>query len=248
MRPLIRFLAKLYPPSWRRRYGAEFDALLEDVEPNAKTALNLISGATFMQIRSWNVGTILIAAGLVGVLVGLGVTLTIPKRYQSQSTISITGPITQETRDAINSIANNVLSRDSLTRVVLVLGLYRGERASMPIDDVLEEMKRSIAIAPAGTGTRNGGVFAIRFVYPDPALAQKATQSITSRFIEANLQQAENLHQGAGSMMEVLDPASLPQRPVDPRPSRNAFMGLGLGLTIGAVFAFFYQRRPPKTA
>ena len=26
---LARFLTRLYPPAWRRRYGAEFEALLE---------------------------------------------------------------------------------------------------------------------------------------------------------------------------------------------------------------------------
>ena len=31
MRLVIRFAAKLYPRSWRERYGAEFDALLDDI-------------------------------------------------------------------------------------------------------------------------------------------------------------------------------------------------------------------------
>jgi hypothetical protein len=34
MRTLIRWAARLYPPSWRNRYAAEFDALLDDISPS----------------------------------------------------------------------------------------------------------------------------------------------------------------------------------------------------------------------
>jgi hypothetical protein len=33
MKRTMRFLARLYPSSWRKRYGAELDALLEDATP-----------------------------------------------------------------------------------------------------------------------------------------------------------------------------------------------------------------------
>lgn len=34
MRTLIRWAARLYPATWRNRYAAEFDALLEDISPS----------------------------------------------------------------------------------------------------------------------------------------------------------------------------------------------------------------------
>jgi len=34
MRTLIRWAARLYPPAWRNRYAAEFDALLDDISPS----------------------------------------------------------------------------------------------------------------------------------------------------------------------------------------------------------------------
>jgi hypothetical protein len=34
MRTLIRWAARLYPATWRHRYGAEFDALLDDISPS----------------------------------------------------------------------------------------------------------------------------------------------------------------------------------------------------------------------
>jgi Gram-negative bacterial TonB protein C-terminal len=34
MKTLIRWVARLYPPAWRDRYAAEFDALLDDISPS----------------------------------------------------------------------------------------------------------------------------------------------------------------------------------------------------------------------
>jgi len=34
MRTLIRWATRLYPPAWRNRYAAEFDALLDDISPS----------------------------------------------------------------------------------------------------------------------------------------------------------------------------------------------------------------------
>lgn len=45
MKRVIRFLARLYPATWRRRYGAEFDALLEDESPTVGSAMNVLLGA-----------------------------------------------------------------------------------------------------------------------------------------------------------------------------------------------------------
>jgi hypothetical protein len=53
MNSFVRFAVKLYPRSWRERYGEEFDALLDDTGTDVRTALNVLMGATGMQIQSW---------------------------------------------------------------------------------------------------------------------------------------------------------------------------------------------------
>jgi hypothetical protein len=70
MRSLIRFSAKLYPPRWRSRYGAEFDALLEDERPSARAAIDVLTGALLMQIRTtWKVlAAALVVAALIGIV------------------------------------------------------------------------------------------------------------------------------------------------------------------------------------
>jgi hypothetical protein len=63
MKPLIRFAAKLYPRSWRERYGAEFEALLDDTGADPRVALNVFTEAIGMQVQRWKtIGS----AGLLG--------------------------------------------------------------------------------------------------------------------------------------------------------------------------------------
>jgi len=52
MKPFIRFVAKLYPRSWRERYGAEFETLLDDTGTDARIAFNVLIEAIGMQIQS----------------------------------------------------------------------------------------------------------------------------------------------------------------------------------------------------
>src|ERR1700733_2498385 len=63
MKLLIRFAARLYPRSWRERYGAEFDALLDDIGADPRIAWNVLTEAIGMQVqRSKTIGS----AGLLG--------------------------------------------------------------------------------------------------------------------------------------------------------------------------------------
>ena len=39
---LIRFARRLYPASWRRRYGIEFEALLEDTSLDWRDVLDVL--------------------------------------------------------------------------------------------------------------------------------------------------------------------------------------------------------------
>ena len=52
MKRLIYLSAKLYPRWWRDRYGAEFDALIEDDAASLSAAVNVLTEALLMQIRT----------------------------------------------------------------------------------------------------------------------------------------------------------------------------------------------------
>ena len=44
----IELAAKFYPAKWRERYGTEFQALLEDLNPGWREFLNVLGGALKM--------------------------------------------------------------------------------------------------------------------------------------------------------------------------------------------------------
>jgi hypothetical protein len=53
MMRFILLLASLYPRSWKQCYGAEFNALLEDLNPCWWDALDVLKGAAMMQMIRW---------------------------------------------------------------------------------------------------------------------------------------------------------------------------------------------------
>jgi hypothetical protein len=69
MRKIIHFAVRLYPARWRERYGPEFDALLEDMNPEFGDLLNVVKGALLMQIKWSSVPLMATACGLLGIMV-----------------------------------------------------------------------------------------------------------------------------------------------------------------------------------
>jgi capsular polysaccharide biosynthesis protein len=203
MSRLIRFIARLYPRSWRQRYGAEFDALLEDVRPDGPTVANVLTGALVMHIRTWKSWKILGVAAMFGAAVVAGLFAAIPKSYVSKAVVKVGAQGDRaDTIDAINALAMDLESRGSLTSVITTYNLYLRERSRMPLEDVLEEMKRNIIIEPLGA---NVPAFRISFNYGDPKAAQKVTQALVAGFM------AENFRQPRDVTLQLLDAASLPQ-------------------------------------
>jgi hypothetical protein len=52
MRRLVRWAAKLYPLAWWRRYGPEFEALLEDLSPSWKDVSDVVGRALTLRGRA----------------------------------------------------------------------------------------------------------------------------------------------------------------------------------------------------
>src|SRR5689334_9707652 len=52
MRRLTRWAAKLYPRAWRHRYGAELDALLEDIAPTWRDACDVAGRGLLLRGRA----------------------------------------------------------------------------------------------------------------------------------------------------------------------------------------------------
>ncbi len=240
MKRWTRLAVGLYPPEWRNRYGAEFGALIEDVGPGWRDFWDVARGALSMRMKSWSFPKVTAACGLAGLIVALVVAFQIPDRYVSTTVLRLRAPSGEKADGAVlaerlQQLQVSLLSRTSLSNIIRNHNLYQRERASLPLEDIVQSMaQQTIRIAPLKGGNL-ANAFEVQFSYPDPAGAQAVTSDLASRLIEMNLAQAGSPN-GRPQTMEVLDPANLPQRPFYPNRLTIAGLGLTGGLALGLVF------------
>ena len=153
--------------------------------------------------KGWIFGPFLfcIVASVVGVYLW-------PDSYLSVAVIKITpqqipesmvqSSINQQMYDRINSMEQTILSRSVLTTIIQTYGLYQSERSRLPIEDVIDQMRKKITVAPVKSGsndptpTRIIPAFAVQFSYEDRHLAQRVVQDLVTRFIDENTRNSAN--------------------------------------------------------
>jgi capsular polysaccharide biosynthesis protein len=244
MRRWIALSAKLYPRRWRERYGVEFDALMEDVEPDWRELANVLGGALKMQMKSetayWKLAAVMAA---IGAVMALGVSLRVPERYESSAVVQVTVPAANQwTADDVEMYKQEILSRNSLAELIQrsSLDLYKSERKTMPISDVVERMRRDIQIS------RSGDKMTIAFTYPDREKAQDIVRELVTKFTETNIVVQRNrqyIYQKAwqedappGAQMSVLAPASYGRNAGGANRSLWAAAGILLGALLAVVW------------
>ena len=194
---------------------------------------------------------LLAAAATVGSIAAGALSFTIPRRYVSTAVMRLTPlasagepawQIGAEAARRLEEMRVEVLSRQSLTEMIErpAIDLYRQERATRPLEDVMEDMRRDIHIeivpAPARGQGRIPPTFRVSFEYPDPVKAQAVVRHLTARLSELNRGTA------GGGLVEVLTPASLPEKPIQPDRLAIVAIGLAAGLVIGILFASSHRR------
>ncbi len=245
MKRVIRFIARLYPSRWRRRYGPEFDALLGDINPGLRDLFDVVKGALEMQITIGSLGKSAAVFGAACALVAGGVSLTLADVYRSLVLIHVRTadgqPATLNAyRSQLTDVVESVLSQESLVAIMEKENLYQRERLNKPLEVVIQKMRQDVRIV-----AKSADAIEVSFDGPDAVRAQQTTLDLAGKLIEDNLRRATN-YLGPGHRLEVLDKPSMPQRPV--RPNRAGIMsfGLGVGILIGVVAA--WVRRPTTAA
>jgi len=256
MKTLVRWAARLYPAAWRERYALEFEALLEDVRPRGHDLWDLLRGALLMHIRTVSFTFLKIVAGctLATALVAGIWSSMLPNRYVSTAVmrISLPSPETGAGSDLdrklaalrhLQALQQSILSRPSLSSLITGQNLYVKERSQYPVEDVILEMRnRDLRIRPVPSA--DAWTFAVEFANENPAAAQATVRAIVASLIDQNVR--VSVQEGKGGVnMELLDPASLPARPVSPNRLKAIASGLATGLVLGLVcgVAFLVIRR-----
>lgn len=134
---------------------------------------------------------------LVSLPVGLGSYLTMPKVYRTSSLLSyqqqkispnkLSPDVASRIRDIVSTLRQIVTSRTNLEKMIVSYDLYRSERERLPMEDVVDLMRKNIKIEPSA----KGNIFKITFENSDPEKTAKITNGLAAKFIEENLKYRE---------------------------------------------------------
>jgi len=249
MKSAVRALVWLYPSSWRKRYGHEFEALLEDAAPSVCDACDIAWGALKMRITK-SVFTKIMVAGLgVGVIVATLAFVTAPKHYRSEA--FFTAPSDQLAAHIVEALKGNVFfGREFFSSLILKRNLYPGERSRMPMDAVIEEMKRNIRVYSSPTvssGSQDVLKFVMEFEYSDSRIAQEVNEDLVEQFMRALVMRALADPPSMPFNIHISDPATVPLKPVEPILARSSAIGLFGGLLTGLALVIFAKLHQPTT-
>ncbi|WP_028581148.1 GumC family protein [Desulfogranum japonicum] len=140
--------------------------------------------------------TLIFTMFLLGVLGGLTVYATTPRTYEAFALLiyeqqkvnpaKMSPDLRAKTREILSTITQQVTSRNSLEQIIQDMNLYVEERKKIPLEDVIEIMRKQVRINPT-----KGDVFEVGYIGPDPRKVLRVTNTLASKFIEENLKYRE---------------------------------------------------------
>ena len=234
MKGLLKLLARLYPSSWRERYGEEYGALLEDVGPRAWDSFDVFWGAMKMRMTAQSFVRIVLPCALAGGILAFVISFAHPDLYRSQTLILVDTDDRQSIDDQLREPLVYPLNQPFLTSVIQAENLYPSERVKMPMNNVVELMRKNIEIHRLQTSDgKPASAFVLQFDYPDPVMAQRVAQELVSGLVGANLRARVSDAAGASRprmTFAVRYAANLPETPFSPNRRECGAVGLIAGL------------------
>jgi len=147
--------------------------------------------------RRWYLIAPLLICGLLGAVIAQ----VWPLLYKSQALILVEQQKVPEQYVMPNVITNlqtrldamtqQILSRTRLVSLIEQFNLYSRERARIPMDDVVDHMRKNIDVSLVQTAGRQGDVTGFRITYSasNPRVAQRITNELTSMFIDESMRE-----------------------------------------------------------
>lgn len=152
--------------------------------------------------RAWILGPLFAA-----LVISVAAAFLWPDTYISVATIRVAPPqvpesfvpanTNQDVQGRVNALMELILNRATLTNIITTHGLYKNKLARMPLDDVIEDMKRNdIQVLPVRQSLNAGQretqeypAFEVRFSYNERFTAQRVTADLVARFLEENVRE-----------------------------------------------------------
>ena len=157
---------------------------------------------------------LVIPAVVVPILTFL-VSLKIPNRYTSQTTVLVeqqkvpenfVKPIMTEDLSArLATMQEQILSRSRLQPMIERFGLFKKDQGKVPMEVLVDRMRKRITVTPLrpsdGTHRSEMPGFSISFTSDNARLAQQVCTEIASMFMSENLKARETSVRGAGEFL-----------------------------------------------
>ena len=145
--------------------------------------------------QRWRLITACVLAALT---IGLGIYLKMPKLYHCTALLSYEkqqinpGRMAperegQRLRETVSTLSELVLSRNNLEEFIKQFDLYPEARKKLPIEDVIELMRKNIKVNPSS----RGDTFSVTFQGTRQDKVMKVTNALAAKFIEENLKYRE---------------------------------------------------------
>jgi uncharacterized protein involved in exopolysaccharide biosynthesis len=231
----FRVAARLYPRAWRERYGAEFDALLEDAGRGWRDLPDVLRGALEMHMQSWNFRKLVAACTLAGAMIAAAAALRMPDRYISTSVIRIQqAGGARVPDDDLLGFVQQALSVQALEKLIRNEDLYPAARRRRSREEVIAQMRHDVRLSVLDRSDGRPTAFSLQYSYSDPVQAQRTTSALTAQLLEANLA-AGMERQSPGQTLQVLDPPDLPRRTASPNRLLIIVAGTGGGFLMAAL-------------
>jgi hypothetical protein len=265
MRRWIAIAARLYPRSWRERYGPEFDAVLENAPANWRQFANVLRAALGAQLAANAANLKFIGvAGLTGAVLAAAASFAVPAKYVSSAVVRVEEEVTpgvtvlpevlqRMTDDQVEFLRSNLLGIQTRVHQGYAtaaqrrsLGLYVPPNVEMW--SLVDEAIRSggeIRVEQFSLPGDGSPVLRVSFADPDGRTAQ--TMATNLLLIMARL---SNLRASGWSLsrhlliavkLDPIEPASLPLPFEEQRKSLMVASGLTTGFLFGALTIFLWK-------
>jgi polysaccharide chain length determinant protein (PEP-CTERM system associated) len=122
--------------------------------------------------------------------------LVVPQRVPENY---VRSTVTTRIENRLQSISQQILSRTRLERIIQDFDLYKDERRTGVMEDIVERMRtKEIRVDVV-----KGDAFRVSYVGRDPRTVMKVTERVASLFIEENLKDRELLADGTNEFLEA---------------------------------------------
>jgi polysaccharide chain length determinant protein (PEP-CTERM system associated) len=159
---------------------------------------------------------------LFGGITGYVTARVLPKKYTSKTLVLVqqpeVQPVTPIATDNVNqrlaTMQQRILSTARLEPVIHDLNLYQRYINSLPKEEIVDLLRKTITITPVApmteTRAQNLPGFTISVVFDNPQLAQKICSMITSMFIDEDIKESQGVDVGTTQFLnEQLDQKKL---------------------------------------